>query len=456
MNEIISLQKNFFFTGQTKKISFRKEQLKKLKLMLINNEKIILKALYEDLHKPAYEAYVSEIYLCIQEINYFLKSVDCLVQKKKILTPITLYPASSYIYPEPYGVILIIAPWNFPLQLLIMPLIGALAAGNCAILKPSEYAPHTAQLLADLIAKTFAKETVAVLQGGVKEAQALLQQPFDYIFFTGSSQVGKLVMKAAAENLIPLTLELGGKNPCIVDNDAHLKDSAKKIIWAKFYNAGQSCIAPDYLFVHASIKDEFIILLKKEIEIMFGKNPQIANNYGRIINQNHFERLNNVLNNKTIITGGLTDKSDLYIAPTLLEATIDSDLMQEEIFGPLLPIISFKNLEDIILYLNNKPKPLALYYFSTSKQQQDYILNNSTSGSICINDAMIQAASPYLPFGGIGMSGFGSYHGKTSFDTFTHYKSVIKGSTHWNNPFRTAKNRWTLFLQKKLLQFLGR
>lgn len=435
--QIIQNQKKFFTAGTTKEIAFRIEQLKKLKHLLVTNEQAILDALHADMHKPAFESYISEIYLVLREINYALKHLKKWSKPQRRINVLHFFVRSGYLQAEPFGVALIMAPWNYPLQLLFMPLVGAIAAGNCAVIKPSEHAPHTAQLITQLIRNTFDPAFVTVIQDGIDTAQTLLTQSFDYIFFTGSTHVGKMVMHAAAEHLTPLTLELGGKNPCIVHNDAVITCAAKRIIWGKFLNAGQNCISPDYVLVHHAAKNTLVKQLQYWITQFYGTDPHQSPDYARIINKKHFNRLNTLLKQGTIIIGGQTKRNDKYIAPTVMESVEhDNTIMHEEIFGPILPIISYQTLDEALTLINQKPKPLAFYLFSSNKQIHKHIIKQTSSGGVCINDTMLHASSTNLPFGGVGLSGFGAYHGKASFDTFSHYKTIFNNSCHIDVPFR--------------------
>jgi aldehyde dehydrogenase (NAD+) len=446
LNNIVRNSREFFNTGVTKDVVFRKNQLKLLKKAILENEEEILSALKKDLNKPQLESYATEVGLVIKEIDLFIKRIESWSEPKKVKTSLMHFWSQSYVYKDPYGVVLIFAPWNYPFQLLMLPLVGALAAGNTAVLKPSEFAPATANIMVKLIEDNFSKEYISIVQGDVKVSQALLKERFDYIFFTGSKNVGKAVMRAAANNLTPVTLELGGKSPCIINKDADIDLSAKRVIWGKFMNAGQICVAPDYLYLHESIKEEFIEKAKKYIEEFYGDNPQVSSDYCRIINENHFERLMGLLNEGEIILGGKSDKNDLYIEPTIIDKiSWDDPIMKEEIFGPILPIIEFEDIENIIDDIRNRPKPLALYIFSESIEIQKLILNQLSFGGGCINDTIIHVSSAYLPFGGVGESGMGVYHGRSSFDTFTHEKSIIKKTTKFDLDLRYPpyKNKLT-------------
>lgn len=427
IREIISRQRKFLATGKTKEVNFRHEQLQKLKAAIKKSDRAILDALYADLHKPEFEGYFE--LAVTQDIDYTLKHLKSWVKPKKVKTPLTQFPASACIYPEPLGVVLIIGPWNYPFSLMISPLIGAIAAGNCAILKPSEIAPHTSQILAEIVEATFEPEYIAVVEGGVETSGQLLAEKFDHIFFTGGTRVGKIIMEAAAKHLTPVTLELGGKSPCLVDRDLNLTEAAKRITWGKFINAGQICIAPDYLLVDAAIKTDLLAEIKKCLHNFYGDNPANSRDYARIINSTQFDRLTKLLQDGEILVGGETIKSDRYIAPTVIDnVALDAPIMQEEIFGPILPVIEYENLDEALAIINSRPKPLALYIFSRNKDIQQRILQATSSGGVCINDTIMQVGVNELPFGGVGESGIGSYHGMASFDTFSHHKSVLKKS----------------------------
>ncbi len=430
---LVRSQKEFFATGKTKDIQFRKQQLEKLKQAVKAHQEPITEALFEDLGKPKFEAILTEIANCEEETNYILKHLDSWAKNKPVKTSLNFFPANSFIVPEPLGQALIIGPWNYPFQLSILPLLGAIAAGNCAIIKPSEITPNVSKVIADVISQTFDPNYITVVEGNKTVAEELLQQKFDHIFYTGGARVGKIVMKAAAENLTPVTLELGGKSPCIVEPDIHIEHSARRIIWGKCLNAGQTCVAPDYLLVHREIKDQLVTAMKDCLNEFFGENPEESPDYARIVSDRHFNRLTEFLKDGNIIVGGETDAETRYIAPTLLEnVSWDDAVMEEEIFGPILPIIEYDDLESAsakhgrspIAQINDRPKPLALYLFSKSKSKQQQVLQQTSAGGVTLNDTIIHLGSPELPFGGVGESGMGAYHGKASFDTFTHYKSV--------------------------------
>ncbi|OGB84271.1 aldehyde dehydrogenase [candidate division TM6 bacterium RIFCSPHIGHO2_12_FULL_32_22] len=434
IEEIINKQREFFNSRKTININFRIEQLKKLKKLILNNQQEIIDAAKKDLNRPEDETFISEIFLCINEINFALKNIKNWTKLSRVKTPYYLWPSKSYTYAQPYGVTLIISPWNYPFQLTINPLIGAIAAGNCSILKPSEISQNSSKIIYKLFSENFDPEFIAVIEGGIPESEFLLQQKFDYIFFTGSPRVGKIVMKAAAENLTPLTLELGGKNPCIIDETSDLDLASKYIAWGKFLNAGQSCIAPDFLLISEKIKDNFIEKLIFYIKKFYGENSQQNKNYGRIINQKHLARLSELLKEGKIIYGGSFNDKDLYFEPTLIESDTN-----EEVFGPVLPIISFLDKKNIFDILKHNTKPLAIYLFSKDKKLQKKLIYNTSSGAICFNDLIIQVSNPNLPFGGIGNSGFGKYHGKYSFDAFSNKKAIIYSRNRFNLNFRFSK-----------------
>ncbi|RXI95570.1 aldehyde dehydrogenase [Anaerobacillus alkaliphilus] len=434
---LITRQKAFFRSGQTKDLSYRLHALEKLRDTIKTYEQQFLDALKLDLNKSEFEAYTTEIGVVLEEIRFTRKNLRKWAKPQKVKTSITHIGSSGYIYPEPYGVALIISPWNYPFQLAIAPLIGAIAAGNCAVLKPSELTPKTSELLAKLIGEIFPKEYISVIEGGVERSQSLLKEPFDYIFFTGSVPVGKVIMEAASKNLTPVTLELGGKSPCIVHSDANLKLAAKRIAWGKFINAGQTCVAPDYLYVHRSIKNEFLTDIKDAITELYGGEPLKNPNYTRIVSKRHYERLQSFLQDGKVTHGGSTNEEGLTIEPTVLtNITWEDPVMQDEIFGPILPVMVYNDLAEVIDGIDNHPKPLALYLFSENTSTVDEVLNKITFGGGCINDTIYHLATPYLPFGGVGTSGMGAYHGKGSFDTFSHNKSVLKQTTKFDIPLR--------------------
>ncbi|MBW4574815.1 MAG: aldehyde dehydrogenase [Aphanothece sp. CMT-3BRIN-NPC111] len=449
---VVAQQRLFFAAGKTKDINFRIEQLQLLKQAIIDNNEAINKALHADFNKPEFETYATEVGLCLEEINYAIKHIKSWTKPKKVATPLTQFLASSQIYSEPLGVVLIIGAWNYPFQLVIAPLVGAIAAGNCAILKPSEVAANTSHLLAEIIQQNFDPAFITVVEGGKEISQQLLSEKFEHIFFTGGTEIGKIVMAAAAKHLTPVTLELGGKSPCIVDADTNLEYTARRIVWGKFINAGQTCIAPDYLLVDRKIKKYLLEHIKNCIQNFYGDDPAISPDYARIINQKHFNRLGELLKVGKIIIGGDTNAGDRYIAPTVIdEVGWEDPVMQEEIFGPILPVIEYSDLAEAIALVNNKPKPLALYFFSTDKGKQQRVLRETSSGGVCINETVMHCASSALPFGGVGASGMGSYHGKASFDTFSYQRSVLNKSFLLDLKLRYAPYQGKLKLLKKLL-----
>ena len=449
INLIFKNQKEFFESGKTINVDYRIKNLKKLNDIIKKNEDKILNELKKDLGKSNFEGYVTEVGILYDDINFHIKNVKKWSSGEKRKSPIVYYPSKSYIYKEPYGVTLIIGPFNYPFQLVIAPLIGAISAGNTAIIKPSENSRNIALLLEKLINENFPEGYLRVVNplGGKETVSLLLDKPFDYIFFTGSVRVGKLVMQKAAQHLTPVTLELGGKSPCIVDSDAKLKLAAKRIVWGKFLNAGQTCVAPDYLCVHKSVKDELLKLIINEIRVQFGENVRNSEDYPRIVNKSSLERLSGYLNDGKIYYGGNIDEDNLYMEPTLIiKPDLNSPLMSDEIFGPILPILVYEDLDNVIKFINHREKPLALYYFSESKKKIKYVLTSTTSGGVTINDTIIHVANPNLPFGGVGNSGVGKYHGKESFETFTHNKSVMKRGTfiEFNIRFAPYKNKLNL------------
>ncbi|HDF3049901.1 TPA: aldehyde dehydrogenase [Staphylococcus aureus] len=424
--------KAFFNTQQTKDISFRKEQLKKLSKAIKSYESDILEALYTDLGKNKVEAYATEIGITLKSIKNARKELKNWTKTKNVDTPLYLFPTKSYIKKEPYGTVLIIAPFNYPFQLVFEPLIGAIAAGNTAIIKPSELTPNVARVIKRLINETFDANYIEVIEGGIEETQTLIHLPFDYVFFTGSENVGKIVYQAASENLVPVTLEMGGKSPVIVDETANIKVASERICFGKFTNAGQTCVAPDYILVHESVKDDLITALSKTLREFYGQNIQQSPDYGRIVNLKHYHRLTSLLNSEqmNIVFGGHSDEDERYIEPTLLDhVTSDSAIMQEEIFGPILPILTYQSLDEAIAFIHQRPKPLSLYLFSEDENATQRVINELSFGDGAINDTLMHLANPKLPFGGVGASGMGRYHGKYSFDTFTHEKSYIFKST---------------------------
>lgn len=442
LSSVLASQRQYFATGETKSVKFRIQQLEKLKSAIIARQDKILEALNQDLGKPELEGCFELAVL--QDIEYAIKHLPQWLKPRKVKTGLEIFPSHAKIHPEPLGVVLIIGPWNYPFSLIISPLIGAIASGNCAMLKPSELASHTSTLLTELIKDTFNSEYISIQEGGVEVAQELLSLKFDHIFFTGGTKIGQIVMSAAAQHLTPVTLELGGKSPCIVDKEINLKETAKRITWGKFINAGQTCIAPDYILVEHSIKQDLINAIKQCIQDFFGENPSESPDFARIINARQFERLRGLLSSGEVIIGGETNPDTKYISPTILDnVSMDSGVMAEEIFGPILPILEYGSLDEAIAVVNSKPKPLALYFFSSNTHNQQRILHETSSGGLCFNETIMHVGVTELPFGGVGESGMGAYHGKASFDTFTHYKSVLSrpfwGDLNWRYAPYTSK-----------------
>lgn len=455
IKEVFELQKSYFRTNETKDLDFRLRNLYKLKEIIKSNEILILNALKKDLGKSDFEGYATEIGIIYEEINLNLINLKKWAKAKKVKTPLTYFKSESFITYEPYGVSLIIGPFNYPFHLVISPLIGAIAAGNCAIIKPSENSVNTALLLESLINSNFNDNYIKVVNplGGKETIEELLDLKFDFIFFTGSPRVGKIIMRKASENLIPTVLELGGKSPCIVDSSAKIKLAAKRIVWGKFLNAGQTCVAPDYILVHKKVKDKLIEALKLEIKNQFGDNPKLSPDYSRIVNEASILRLKKLIENENIILGGDIDVKNKYFSPTILtDVNFNNPIMQEEIFGPIIPIIEYEDIYSAIDYINDNDKPLALYHFSERKDIIDLVLKSTSSGGCAINDTIIQAASSYLPFGGVSTSGLGSYHGIYSFKAFSHERSIIKRSTLFELPFRFAPYKDKLKLLKKIMK----
>lgn len=417
--------KSYFSEGHTKSYEFRLRMLEQLEKLVTENVDAICDAIYADLRKPKQEALVSELAVTTEEIRIAKKKLKKWMKPQRATSPLVLIPSKSKIHYDPLGVVLIIGTWNYPFQIIMGPLVGAIAAGNCAVLKPSEFAEHTSRLTADLIKKYFPSEYITVVEGGVPETTALLNTKFNHIFFTGSTQVGRIIMQEAAKNLIPVTLELGGKSPTVVCDDADLDLAARRIVWGKFYNAGQTCICPDYLYVHESVSEKFLKRLKENIAIQFGENPKQSSSYARIINLKNHQRISRLVEKDKIYSGGNSQADDLYIEPTLMQGDWESPIMQQEIFGPVLPVFTFRNLDDVFKIINSKPKPLSAYLFSESKENQKSFVENVYFGGGCVNDVVVHFGNPYAPFGGVGDSGFGSYHGRNSFYTFSHAKTIM-------------------------------
>jgi len=450
----VQKQSEFFSTHKTKGTEFRITQLKTLKRAILAYETRLYEALWKDLHKSEFEAYGTEIGLVLAEIGVHICNLRKWSKPKRVCTnQMVHFWSTSRIYKEPYGKVLIIAPWNYPFQLLIKPLVGAISAGNCVVLKSSIYSPHTSAVMAEMIREYFPPEYITMFEGGREMNQILLDQRWDYIFFTGSSMVGKVVMEAASKHLTPVSLELGGKSPCIVDRDANLNIAASRIVWGKFINAGQTCIAPDYLFVHRSVKDELMVLMKKKIKDYFGEDPRSSIDFVHIATKAKTEKLAALLKGAHIVTGGEVDVETRYIAPTIIDAVKPDDpIMQDEIFGPILPVMEFERLDEVIDYVNAHEKPLAFYYFSTSVSKQDEILTKTSSGGGCINEVVMHIANDNMPFGGVGYSGMGHYHGKYSFEVFSHARSIMKKANFIDIPVRYAPYKNKIKLLKMLIR----
>mgnify|MGYP003657633765 CR=1 FL=1 len=451
MKQLIQNQRDFFKSQQTKDVSFRKEYLKKLKVEIEKNEDLICDAIYADFKKPRFETILSETQFVLAELKTAINKIEKWSTPKRVSSTWANWPSSDFIYKEPYGAVLIIAPWNYPFQLVFAPLIGAIAAGNTAVVKPSEHTPNTSKIIVNIIEAIFPKEYVTVVEGDSTISQQLLAERWDYIFFTGSTRVGQIVYESAAKFLTPVTLELGGKNPTIVDETANLKVAADRIAWGKFLNAGQTCIATDYIIAHHSIKDELINQLKKSITTFYGDNMETSIDFSRTVNKGHYDGLKKMLIDEEILFGGETNDTDNYISPTLVnQPKMDSELMKGEIFGPILPILSYTSQEDIDNLITSYGKPLATYIFSTNKKFQNKIITKYSFGGGAINDTVIHIANKKLPFGGVGASGIGAYHGKISFDIFSHSKAILKKGTWLDIPLRYPPYNLPLKYAKKL------
>ncbi len=451
-SETVQRQREFFATGKTKEVKFRIESLKRLKGWLQNHDADILTALKADLNKPPFEAYATEVGTALDELKCTLSHIHRWARVKRVSSNLKNFPSSGRIYPDPYGVTLIMSPWNYPFMLTVTPIIAALSAGNCAVVKPSAYSPATSSLLARMVAELFDAGHVIVVEGGREENRALLDEKYDLIFFTGSTSVGKTIMQAAAQHLTPVILELGGKSPCFVDATANISLAAKRIIWGKMVNAGQTCVAPDYILAHESIKEKLIEAMKVAIRGMYGENPSENPDFPKIINHKHFNRLLGLMDGEKIVYGGKANATTLQIEPTILDLVEwEVPVMSEEIFGPIMPVLSYSNLETIFKIVNERPKPLSAYLFTSSKQTERFFLKNLSFGGGCINDTIVHLSVSGLPFGGVGASGMGSYHGKAGFDAFTHYKSVLHKSKYIDVPLRYPPyTDFALKLLKKL------
>ncbi|MGI8796999.1 MAG: aldehyde dehydrogenase family protein [Acidimicrobiia bacterium] len=450
---LVAKLRSAFASGRTRPLTWRREQLKRMKKMLREREDDLLGALGADLGKPPLEAWVSDIAIVVNEIEHALKHLTSWTKPEKVWTPVAQRPGKARIQHEPLGVALVIAPWNYPVQLLLSPMVGAIAAGNCVVAKPSEVSMHTSATLARLIPEYLDRECVAVVEGGVPDTQALLAEQFDYIFYTGNGQVGRIVMEAAAKHLTPVTLELGGKSPVIVTADADLDVAARRVAWGKFLNAGQTCIAPDYALVARDIEDAFVERLAKVINDFYGPDPKASPDYARIVNDRHFRRLDALLADGTPALGGETDAEQRYIAPTVLRNVApDSAVMAEEIFGPVLPVLPVTDVDEAIEFVNQRDRPLALYVFSGSSDTHDEVLTRTSSGGAGINATVLHVAIPDLPFGGVGASGMGAYHGRAGFETFSHRRGILAKSTRVDPAF--AYPPYTKRKQRILRRFL--
>ncbi|MGU8237040.1 aldehyde dehydrogenase [Clostridium perfringens] len=455
LKEKINKQREYFSTGETKDINFRIEKLKKLRDVLKSEEEKVFEALKKDLMKSSFESYVTEVAMVYDEINMHIKNIKKWSKKRRVKTPLVQFPAKSFIQLEPYGVVLIIGPFNYPFMLTMDPLIGAIAAGNTAVIKPSESAPETSKILKEILEKVFDEKYVLHVnpERGKEVVEELLKEKFDYIFFTGSATVGKIVMKAASQYLTPVTLELGGKSPCIIDKDCKLELAARRIVWGKLLNSGQTCVAPDYLYVHKDIEEEFIKKLEEEIKNQFGNNPLESEDYSKMVNEREFNRVLSYIDKEKLVFGGNYNRKTFQIEPTILKnVTWDDPVMEREIFGPIFPILTFENLDEVLRVVNSKDKPLALYYFSEDKNKIEKVLNSTSSGGVTINDTLVHVSSSYLPFGGVGNSGMGEYHGKYSFDLFSNKKGVMNRKTFLDLKIRYAPFQNKLTIVKKIMK----
>lgn len=435
--DVVERQKQYFASGKTLPVATRKAYLKKLKRVLNDNRQKIADALRADLGKSASESYMCETGLTLSELTYQIRHIGKFTKKQRVPTPVAQWISRSYRYPSPYGTVLIMSPWNYPVLLSLEPLLEAVAAGNTVVLKPSAYSPATSALLAELLASVFPPEYVATVQGGREENAELLDIPFDYIFFTGSKSVGRIVYEKAATRLTPVTLELGGKSPCIVDETAKIKLAAKRIVFGKYLNCGQTCVAPDYILCHESVKEKLVSEITKQIKAQFGEHPLTNEAYGKMVSRKHFDRVRALIDPEKVVWGGESDEETLKIAPTVMDGvTYDDAVMGEEIFGPVLPILTYRDLDEVIRTVNGGESPLALYFFSSDKRNIEKVLAEARFGGGCVNDVVIHLATSNLPFGGFGASGIGGYHGKFGFDTFTHYKAIVDKKTIIDLPMR--------------------
>lgn len=439
VGKLVRHQQKYFETGRTRSYAFRRKALERLERTIRQMEPEIERALKKDLNKSSFESYMTEIGMTLSELRYVKRHLHTWMKEKQVLTPAAQFCGKSYVASEPYGVVLVMSPWNYPFMLCMEPLIGALAAGNCCVIKPSNYSPEVSSVIKKIIQRAFPQKYAAVVEGGREENSRLLEQKFDYIFFTGGVTVGRLVMEKAAAHLTPVTLELGGKSPCIVEKTANLKLAAKRLVFGKFLNAGQTCVAPDYVLVQREVKQVFLRYVVFWMEKMYGEGLERKESYPKIINEKHFKRICALMEQEEIIAGGVTDKRTLQIAPTVLDhVKKDAPVMQEEIFGPVLPVLEFTSIEEAEQFVRERPKPLALYLFTRDKQVEKRIVRNISYGGGCINDTIIHLATSRMGFGGVGGSGMGSYHGAESFRTFSHQKSIVKKANWIDIPLRYA------------------
>ena len=455
--ELVAAQRAYFQTGATQPAAFRLEQLERLRREMEARESEFLTALAADLGKPEIEAWISESAMVLSEIRHAQRHLHRWMKPRSAGVPLLAWPGRGHLRPEPLGVALIIGPWNYPVQLILAPLVAAIAAGNCAILKPSEHAPHTAAVITKMIRSCFPANYITVVEGERPAAEALLKEKFDHIFFTGSTATGRAVMTAAARHLTPVTLELGGKSPCIVCADAPLQITARRIIWGKCLNAGQTCVAPDYLLVDRRIREPLVAELRKALQSFFGDDPRTSGDYGRIVHRAHFDRLLSFLQDGTVLHGGESDADSRYLAPTLLgNVAPDAPVMQQEIFGPILPVLEFDHLDEALSFIRARPDPLALYLFSTDKATCRRVELETRSGGLCLNDTVVHLLCKNLPFGGRGDSGMGAYHGKSGFERFSHYKTVVHRALRPDPDFRYPPAKVGLAKLKRFFPFLMR
>ena len=457
ISALLSGQRAYFETGSTRPLEFRRGSLQKLHDAMLAHQTRLTDALQADLRKSPADAFTTEIGLVLAEAHHAIAKLHRWMAPKRKGVSLLAWPARGWVQPEPLGVALILGPWNYPVQLVLLPLVGAIAAGNCAVIKPSEFAPHSSAAIAEMIRQTFPPEYIHPAEGDHAVAEELLKERFDKIFFTGSTSVGKRVMAAAALHLTPVTLELGGKSPCIVCADAPLKLAARRIAWGKFMNAGQTCVAPDFVLVDRRVRDAFLSEMRSALLEFYGANPQSSPDFGRIINRRHFDRLNGYLAGATIQAGGETDAGDLFFAPTIVtDVAPDKPVMQEEIFGPILPVIAFDDLQQALRSLAERPTPLALYLFTADRAVQERVLSETRSGGVCINDTVIHMIGKDLPFGGLGDSGMGSYHGEASFNCFSHFRSILRRSLSIDPSFRYPPQNVSLKTLRRAYRFLTR